>query len=104
MTKSTKFSVLLLLLSILNLTIILVHQSVMQYTVEMFTEHRLISNFMLRGIVYVTYGLLPFTSCSGAFMILKKSGRNKYVVISIVLSLVSIYLVYFQTGITMILY
>lgn len=104
MTKSSKFSILLLSLSIFNLMMIVVNQSMLRYTMQLFTEHIFISNLLLRGIIYVTYGLLPFTSCSAAFMLLKKSGRNKYVLISILLSLIAIYLVFFQTGITMIMY
>jgi hypothetical protein len=104
MNRTYKFSILLSLLSIVNLSFIMAHNSMLMYTVEMFTKYRLLSNILLRGIVYITHGLLPMVFLCSVLMIFIKSGRNKYVLFSIFLSVISIYIVYFQTGITFIIY
>ena len=104
MNRTYRFSILLSLLSIVNLAIIMAHKSMLMDTVEMFTKYRLLSNILLKGIVYITHGLLPIVFLCSVLMLFIKSGRNKYVLFSIFLSVISIYIVYFQTGITFIIY
>lgn len=104
MNRTYRFSILLSLLSIVNLSFIMAHNSMLMYIVEMFTKYRLLSNILLKGIVYITHGLLPIVFLCSVLMLFIKSGRNKYVLFSIFLSVISIYIVYFQTGITFIIY